>query len=224
MSLKKATGNMYSWVTHTWNPVRGKCPHECQYCYVGKWKQEQKPLHLDQKELRANLGEGNSIFVCSGCDLFHLDVDNSWISAVLCQARQFLGNEYLWHTKNPLKAVRDFQIKEFPENSILCATIETNRWYDCMGKTKHPEQRAYALTMWQKRCMVTVEPILDFDVLEFSNLIFNAHPEQVNIGADSGGNKLPEPEPWKVKALIERLEPFTKVHLKKNLARLLKAT
>lgn len=46
--------------------------------------------------------------------------------------------------------------------------------------------------------------------------------EQVNIGADSGGNHLPEPSAAKVLALIEELVKFTTVERKKNLARLLK--
>ena len=25
---------MYEFITHTWNPILGKCPHDCKYCYV----------------------------------------------------------------------------------------------------------------------------------------------------------------------------------------------
>jgi hypothetical protein len=38
MPLKKATGNMYSWITHTWNAIRGKCGFNCSYCFVGRWQ------------------------------------------------------------------------------------------------------------------------------------------------------------------------------------------
>jgi DNA repair photolyase len=34
MSLKKSTGNMYPWVTHTHCHLGGQCPHKCVYCYV----------------------------------------------------------------------------------------------------------------------------------------------------------------------------------------------
>jgi hypothetical protein len=70
--------------------------------------------------------------------------------------------------------------------------------------------------------MITVEPILDFDVMTFSEMILSCKPAQVNIGADSGNNHLPEPPPEKIAALIEALRPFTEVHLKKNLKRLYK--
>ena len=32
--LKKTNGNMYEFITHTWNTVAGKCPHDCKYCYA----------------------------------------------------------------------------------------------------------------------------------------------------------------------------------------------
>ena len=34
MSLNESKGNMYSWVTHTWNTIKGECPHGCTYCYA----------------------------------------------------------------------------------------------------------------------------------------------------------------------------------------------
>ena len=38
MTLNKQNGNMYPWVTHTWNPLIGECPHRCKYCYVPDMK------------------------------------------------------------------------------------------------------------------------------------------------------------------------------------------
>lgn len=46
--LNKSKGNMYPWVTYTWNPIKGKCPHECRYCYMKGYPQPE--LHLDEKE------------------------------------------------------------------------------------------------------------------------------------------------------------------------------
>jgi hypothetical protein len=47
-------------------------------------------------------------------------------------------------------------------------------------------------------------------------------PKQVNIGADSGNNHLPEPSKREILQLIDELQKFTVVAKKKNLARLLK--
>ena len=58
--MNKQKGNMYGFVTHTWNPIRGECPHDCKYCYMKKWG-KQKPLRLVEKELKTDLGSGNFI-------------------------------------------------------------------------------------------------------------------------------------------------------------------
>lgn len=33
MALTKSRGNMYPFVTHTWNAIKGICFHDCPYCY-----------------------------------------------------------------------------------------------------------------------------------------------------------------------------------------------
>ena len=69
---------------------------------------------------------------------------------------------------------------------------------------------------------ITVEPIMDFDLKEMVALIKHCEPQQVNIGADSGNNNLPEPSKEKLLALIEELQKFTTIARKTNLQRLLK--
>ena len=72
------------------------------------------------------------------------------------------------------------------------------------------------------RKMITVEPVMDFDIDIFLQWIRTINPEQVNIGADSGGNNLPEPSPEKLRKFIQALQAGgTKVHVKDNLKRLL---
>ena len=70
---------------------------------------------------------------------------------------------------------------------------------------------------------ITIEPIMDFDLETMVNEIKEIMTvKQVNIGADSGKNKLPEPPKEKILALIEELEKFTTVKIKTNLNRLIK--
>ena len=57
MALNKSAGNMYDFVTHTWNTVKGLCPHGCSYCYMKRWG-TQNPVRFDAKELRTDLGKG----------------------------------------------------------------------------------------------------------------------------------------------------------------------
>lgn len=35
---------MYDFVTHTWNTIKGECPHDCSYCYMKKWGMQHKIL------------------------------------------------------------------------------------------------------------------------------------------------------------------------------------
>jgi len=210
-------GNMYNFVTHTWNTVKGICPHRCSYCYMKNWG-KQNPIRFDEKELRCNLGTGNFIFVGSSNDLFAKDIPSLWIQKTIDHCNAF-NNRYLFQTKNPER------FKEFtlPDNSVVCTTIETNRVYpEIMINSPIPSFRAASMSQIDMPKYVTIEPILDFDLDEMVELIRMCHPIQVNIGADSGGNHLPEPDREKVLNLIDGLKQFTVIEKKTNLGRLFK--
>jgi hypothetical protein len=179
---------------------------------------------LDKKELRTNLGTGNFIFVCSGCDLFHPDVPEEWIANVRNNTLRHPGSQYLWHTKNPGRVIdcQGWFNTWHTKMDVLCVTIESNIPWPGISKAPQPAERTGALKKWKGRKMITIEPVMDFDVMTFSEMILSCEPEQVNIGADSGKNCLPEPSPEKIGALIEALRPYARVHLKKNLERLYK--
>lgn len=217
MAMRESKGNMYSFVTHTWNPIKGKCPHGCEYCYMRRFPL--KDLRLDEKELRTDLGSGKFIFVGSSTDMWAEAVSLEWINRVLYQCQEYPGNTYLFQSKNPKR----FPV--YPDVDVVYGTtIETNRWYRCMGSySQLPGSRAERMREFAhrgRRTMVTIEPVLDFDLPELIKLIRFASPEWVNIGADSKGHGLPEPSPEKVRALIEQLRTFTTVKLKGNLGRI----
>jgi hypothetical protein len=69
---------------------------------------------------------------------------------------------------------------------------------------------------------ITVEPVMDFQPERFIEGIMRCNPKQVNIGADSGNNRLPKPTKEKVMELITALEKVTVVKQKANLSRLLR--
>ena len=69
--------------------------------------------------------------------------------------------------------------------------------------------------------LISMEPILDFDMDIILSWMDQIEPILISIGADSKGHNLPEPPPEKVTELITELEQRGhKVHQKKNLARL----
>jgi hypothetical protein len=70
------------------------------------------------------------------------------------------------------------------------------------------------------RTMVTLEPILEFDLNALTKMIEAIRPEWVNIGADSKGHNLPEPSYEKIMQLFKNLKTFTTVKQKRSLGRL----
>ena len=221
MGLTESKGNMYSWVTHTWNTVKGECPHGCTYCYMKRWG-KQRNIRFDEKELNTDLGSGNFIFVGSSCDLFAEEISRVWITDTLVKADFYTGNNYLFQSKNPERFAEFKNYLPDGRRTRLCTTIETNRIYPQMGKTPSPFNRALAMNqVIEYPLFVTIEPIMDFDLDEMVRIIKICHPKQVNIGADSGNNHLPEPSKDKLIALIEELKQFTYIDKKSNLKRLL---
>jgi len=217
MPLNKSRGNMYPWTTHTWNPVAGLCIHACAYCYMKRFKL--RPIRLKEDELKTDLGTGRTIFVCSGCDLFARNIPRGWIKAVLERCREF-KNTYLFQSKDPWR-FHSF-LENFPAGSIYGTTLESDIYYQDLSKASDPLERAAAMTGLRRgRRMVSIEPVLRFDLDRFVFWLKQIGPEFVSVGADSQGHKLPEPGTRELKRLIGALQEFTRVKLKSNLSRLL---
>lgn len=215
MKLNESNGNMYDFITHTANAIKGECFHDCNYCYMKRWG-KLKPVRLDEKELKIPMTENNFIFVGSSCDMFAKDIPDGWIKRVLIHCSEYY-NKYLFQTKNPSRIIEN----NLPINSVVCTTIETNRHYaKIMGNSPTPYARSLGMYCIDLPKYLTIEPILDFDIKEMIEIIKTVNPVQVNIGADSGNHKLPEPTKEKVIELIQELQKFTTIHRKTNLKRL----
>ena len=224
--MTETKGNMYEWAK-TWNPLGGECPHKCLYCSTNSLKKRYEAVknkYSGPLKLHFNypLLTDKILFVCAQNDLFAKEVPSAWIINILqrCKAKD---NTYLFQTKNPAR-IKQFATL-FPEKSIICTTIETNRWYKQMGMAPVTGERAMAMNehyLAGFKTQVTIEPIMDFDLRELVSLIEYCHPASVNIGADSKHNDLPEPSKEKILALIEELKKFTIIDQKRNLNRLLR--
>jgi hypothetical protein len=179
---------------------------------------------IDDKELRVDLGQGNFIFVGSSCDMWAEEIPDSWVETVIKHCEKF-DNKYLFQTKNPKRFWMYWDEFLSNEKYHLATTIETNRTHSAfMGDTPTPKERAYELGGFEgdHNRILTIEPVMDFDLDEFQKLINFVDPSQINIGADSGGNNLPEPSNHKLLLLIDWLDKETdySFKLKKNLKRL----
>ena len=223
MSLNKQKGNMYPWVTHTWNVIKGKCPHDCPYCYMKIYPQ--KNIRFDESELQTDLGFENIIFVGSSCDMWAESISIDWIKTVIQHCESFPHNVYLFQSKNPERFFEVIDDLPITFQAIFGTTLETNR--DTYTNAPEPSERIP--WMWEltdqkyrrfKR-MISIEPVMDFDLVQFSMGIRNIHPNFVSIGADSKGHNLQEPNKEKTLELITRLKTFTEVKIKDNLKRIL---
>ncbi len=227
MPLNKQKGNMYDFVNYTFNSIKGRCWHGCSYCWVKKWYSFERPqplIHLDEQELRTDLGKDNFIFVGSSCDMWAHQIPEEWIDKTLAHCREYPDNKYLFQSKNPARFYR--YKNDFPPKIVLATTIETNRHYREMGQTPTPTYRAIAMSLYKSfafsvETMITIEPIMDFDLEEMVDLIKIAKPDWINIGADSKGHDLPEPSKEKLEDLIESLSGMVTIKKKSNLARLM---
>ena len=229
MGLNKIKGNMYQdWVNFIWNPLAGKCYHNCSYCSSNKLRNRFPILNkkysgkprIQENEMKTNLGKDNFIFVCAQNDLFAKGVPVKVITDILNYCRKF-DNKYLFQTKNPSAINENY----LPDKSVICTTLETNRIYpEIMGNSPTPDIRADAmntLSHYGIDTYITIEPIMKFDLKTFVYWIKACNPLGVWVGADSGCNNLPEPSKKKILQLITELERFTIVKQKDNLKRLL---
>lgn len=223
--MKNKQGNMYEFAESV-NFLHGECSHKCTYCstkslmrfpvmqkcYTGK-------LRLNTKAFEKNLGKGKTIFVCGQNDLFAYNVKWEYIQDILNYIIKFPDNRYFFQTKNPSR-MNNF-IYDFPANSILCTTIENECNY--LSKATTCIERAIMFEQIKEfEKHVTIEPIIDFSLKDFVELLKLTGASQFNIGADSKRHNLPEPSKEKVLQLISELEKIGKVHLKSNLNRIIK--
>jgi protein gp37 len=220
------TSNMFSFITKTWNPLGGECEHKCDYC----WAQGpnglsstnpqcrtkyQGPPDLKLPELKRRFRPDDFIFVEDMGDLFGEWVPNVYIEQVLARIRDQPKTQFLLMTKNPRRYY--FLARNLPSNAVLGCTIESNRNYLLLSRApKQTErlQRMYQLK-WDGtvtghlRRFISVEPILDFDLPDFSNSLIELAPWAIAIGYDNYEKfhaHLPEPFLAKTLHLIDDLE------------------
>ena len=215
---------MFKFIGMTFNPVVG-CGHGCYdgNCWARKLFQlRRKTYHYDwdfsephvfPERLKQVPKLRGNVFVCDMGDMFGELVPSRWIGAVL---RACQGNRealFFFETKNPAR-YQEF-LGQFPKNSVLSTTIETNR--DEYTSWKAPSRATRVLAMkelaWPRK-HVSVEPIMDFDMDPFVEIIRSIGPELVSVGYDNYKSGLVEPSLEKTTRFIEQLETFTKVERK----------
>lgn len=230
--MNRQNGNMYDFVTHTSNPIKGECPHDCSYCYMKPIYNRYKlnsALRLDMNELNCNYGKGKVIFMGSSTDMFASGIPTDWIMQVYDHCLAFDQNHYLFQSKNPSRFLEPSLINHpfMKRRDIACfaTTIETNREQPVVSKAESMKDRAIAMQKLREmgfRVMITMEPIMDFDLKEVIAMMEFIQPFQINIGCNtSKAVQLPEPNRQKLIGLIQTLRQHTNLKLKSNISRIL---
>ncbi len=229
--MNKKNGNMYDFITHTSNPIKGLCPHECSYCYmraIFRHYHGDETLRLDEYELKVNYGKNKFIFLGTSTDMFADAVPTEWILQVYDKCLQYPENKYLLQSKNPGRVLEpqliNHPLMQLKDRICFATTIESNRDYP-ISKAQSMTERADAMAQLQAMgfpVMVTIEPIMDFDHEELVEMLKKIKPFQVNIGCNTSKEiKLPEPTRDQIYALVQELSTFTNVELKSNSKRIL---
>lgn len=221
MNLRKAKGKMYKKVTHTGTFYQG-CNHGCCYCWADRIPTvSHSPRYIgSDSKLRVRHAY---VFVNSAHDTFADCIPDEWIGKMFTWiSQQHPSISFLIQTKNTGRMVDYFRYLNTKYNWImtglrkklvLATTMETNRTYTenlegekmYAGEVPSINERSKHMfelgTMGLKR-MISVEPVMDFDLTLFANILLSINPIYIEIGPDNYNCALPEPSYVDVKTLI----------------------
>lgn len=206
---------MFGFITRTWTPIAMHCGHGCLYCWSEKLKKgrlKNSPKYKDlsqprmiEKELTKTFNQHDFTFVEPMGDLFGEWVPEQMILDVLAFMHNHKG-KWLLLTKNP-KRMWEFKHHIPNYRTTIGITLETNRVTRAFSKAPVPLHRAISFSQFPQDFtkFVCIEPIMDFDLEGFLELINLCDPKMVAVGYDNYNNNLPEPSLEKTEELIRRL-------------------
>jgi len=127
------------WCTHTSNPIRGKCQHECPYCYA-----ERIRVRFDQPAALSWIGKelveiekrkkSATIFMGSMYDIFGSWVPIEMPQIIIDTAKRSPQHTFLFLTKNPVR----YGIYDFPNNCWIGysddGTKDMRHWVHFKGR------------------------------------------------------------------------------------------
>jgi protein gp37 len=219
--------NMYELSVKQWNPFKG-CKFDCTYCESSFKRQAKRQKHncmdcyeyephTHPERLTQSLPRTKYmqfIFTCASGDIAFCPT--GYLEQILDRIKKYPDKNFLIQSKKP----STFNRVSFPDNVILGTTIETNRdsLYEGVAKAPLPSQRYKDFVKVNHPLkMVTIEPVIDFDVDVMLKWMKDINPCMIWLGYDSGKNNLPEPELEKVKELHWELNRAGFVVLLKNI-------
>lgn len=215
---KSTPTNMYE-NARTWNPYRG-CEFDCTYCETSFKRQAKRQKHICEKcysfdphehpERLGKIPNSKIVFISGVGDISF--ADPAFVRRILgaIRRRNESGRKQTYYCQSKRPEFFQQFLTELPENVILVTTLETNRDDIYQGITEAPtvsERFRQFLRLDYPRKVVTLEPIMDFDLDVLASWIFEIMPEYVWVGYNSKKTPvLTEPSKAKTLQLIRRLE------------------
>ncbi|MBL7077756.1 MAG: DUF5131 family protein [Kiritimatiellae bacterium] len=208
--------NMYKLSVRSWNPFVG-CGFDCTYCGPSfqqqakrrkqdcqqcyEYKPHEHPERLDNS--LPTTGFCQFIFTCDMGDISFCPDEH--LERIVKRIRQESDRTFLIQSKAPATFMR---VKKWPRNVILGTTIETNRDDLCADvSTAPPPSKRFKdlLAVDHPVKMITLEPLMSFDVDILASWVEKIHPRMVWLGYQNHGDDLPAPPLERVRELHWRL-------------------
>jgi protein gp37 len=195
------------WTEFTSNPIKGKCLHNCWYCYAERMRQrfgwpEEISWHPKELVSIVRRKKPSTYFLGSMHDIFGDWIPGEWIQEIIDTTRICNDHTFLFLTKNPARYVGF----EFPMNCYLGATLTNPHAI--------PNEDFAPLDEAPNHVFMSFEPLLE----EFKESEMPIPFEgTVIIGAMTGrGAKRPQKE-WVLSLINQAKSHNCKVFLKDNL-------
>jgi hypothetical protein len=207
--------------TETWNPFQG-CRFDCSYCRPSFQRQAKRQkgkcsrcrefaphVHYERIDIQS-IPNSPTVFVCGNSDVAFCEPNavEGMLDMIKDGRRSHPETTYYLQSKKPDCFIS--RLPNLPRQVVLVTTLETNRdeGYDAISKAPPPSERyRQFLALDYPRKVVTVEPVMDFDLDIFSEWLIALRPEYVWLGLNSRPKEvqLPEPTEAKLRLLVVRL-------------------
>lgn len=187
------------WTEHTWNPITGctKLSPGCKHCYaetmakrlkamgaIGYEREFELTLHPDRLHQPLRRKSPTTYFVNSMSDLFHEDVPDQYIEAVLDVCRQTPQHTYQVLTKRAERLPEFFAQHACPSNVWLGVSVEDRKYG--VPRIAHLRKVKGAAVRF-----LSVEPLLeDVGKLDLRGIHW------VIVGGESGAKARPMKPEW----------------------------
>lgn len=203
----------------TWNLFTG-CRFNCSYCWARKLAETRlkrsypngfiPTTHPDRFNKRFK--PDDFVFVSSMGDITY--APSSVMNVVIATAQKCPETKFLLCTKDPSIY---WQVKFHQPNLYVGTTIETNRDTKAFSRAPTTRER-YSIfrDLNHGHKFLSLEPLMDFDLIPFVKWITSIKPEIIEVGADNYHNNLPEPGSEKVNRLLAYLKQMCPTVIEKD--------